>query len=137
MVEEAGTAIVTGRSNPEHGSKVNREYPRRQIFSSTGMATNSFMAIRMIYLRTAREEECCLRAFARAIQVPNLRSGQRMCFCLRIFIIRGISGGAGRRKGGVFSSNRKNPGINSLEVWKNYSLCKRKLLPAARKFSQT
>jgi hypothetical protein len=32
---------------------------------------------------------------------------------------------------------RKNPGIDSLEKWKTYSLRNGKLFPAAREFSKT
>jgi hypothetical protein len=48
-----------------------------------------------------------------------------------MFVIRDISGRAGRIKEASSLPTRKNPGIDSLEKWKNDSLRKRKLFPAA------
>jgi hypothetical protein len=49
-----------------------------------------------------------------------------MRFCLRMFAIRGISGGVGRIKEASSLPTRNNPGIDSLEKWKTYSLRKGK-----------
>jgi hypothetical protein len=54
-----------------------------------------------------------------------------MRFCLRMFAIRSISGRAARRKEASSLPTRKNPRIDSLEKWKDYSLRKGKLFPAA------
>jgi hypothetical protein len=60
-----------------------------------------------------------------------------MRFCLHRFAIRGISGVVGRMKRASSLPTRKNPGINSIEKWKTYSLRERKLFPAAKEFSKT
>jgi len=60
-----------------------------------------------------------------------------MRFCLRMFATRSISGGAARIKEASSLPTKKNPGIDSLEKWKTYSLRKGKLFPAAREFSKT
>jgi hypothetical protein len=54
-----------------------------------------------------------------------------------MFATRSISGGAARIKEASSLPTKKNPGIDSLEKWKTYSLRKGKLFPAAREFSKT